>query len=157
MGDTDEGKPAQTNALAALFFARLYGVTGDPALSRCRRLDARLARRQPVRRPAQPVPLERPLRAAGRARRRPVRSERYFNYDQGIAIEALLAMAASTGTRRMLPRARAIGDSLHTSFWGRERGGYNLELGVEQVYTSYAAWASMGHLALYAADRTSAG
>src|SRR5215212_5660158 len=31
LGDTDEGKPAQTNALAALFFARLFAVTGDPA------------------------------------------------------------------------------------------------------------------------------
>ena len=28
-GDSEEGKPAQTNALAALFFARLYEATGD--------------------------------------------------------------------------------------------------------------------------------
>src|SRR3954464_14375503 len=29
LGDTDEGKPAQTNALAALFFPRLFGAAGD--------------------------------------------------------------------------------------------------------------------------------
>ena len=28
-GDSEEGKPAQTNALASLFFARLYEATGD--------------------------------------------------------------------------------------------------------------------------------
>jgi len=28
-GDSQEGKPAQTNALAALFFARLYAATND--------------------------------------------------------------------------------------------------------------------------------
>ena len=47
MGDSDEGKPAQTNALAALFFARLYGATGnqahrDAALSTIGWLDAAL-------------------------------------------------------------------------------------------------------------------
>ena len=30
-GDSDEGKPAQTNALAGLFFAELYDATGDPS------------------------------------------------------------------------------------------------------------------------------
>ena len=45
-----------------------------------------------------------------------------------------------------------IAPILHAQFWNPERGGYNLELGIEQVYTSYAAWASLGHLALYDAD-----
>jgi uncharacterized protein YyaL (SSP411 family) len=153
LGDTDEGKPAQTNALAALFFARLYGVTGDDAhkwaaWSTLGWLDAALFddQRSLYR---WSIRYERPAEHAGN----PVRADRYFNYDQSIAIEALLTMAAIDGDQARLGRARAIGSSLHGSFWGRERGGYNLELGVEQVYTSYAAWASMGHLALYAVDK----
>ena len=50
-----EGKPAQTNALAALFFARLYGVTGTPAhrdaaLATIGWLDAALFANRPRRR-----------------------------------------------------------------------------------------------------------
>jgi hypothetical protein len=153
LGDTDEGKPAQTNALAALFFARLYGVTGnqahlDAAVSTLGWLDANLydEQRSLYR---WSVRYERPPERVGG----PIRSNRYFNYDQSIAIDALLTMAAIDGDQDKIRRARAIGESLHTSFWGKERGGYNLEMGVEQVYTSYAAWASMGHLALYAQDR----
>jgi hypothetical protein len=152
MGDTEEGKPAQTNALAALFFARLYGVTGDPAhrdaaLSTIGWLDAALF--DPERNLYRwSVRYERPAEQAGG----PVRSERFFNYDQGLAIEAQLAVAKLDGSQDRVARARAIGDSLHTAFWSRERGGYNLEAGVEQVYTSYAAWTSLGHLALHALD-----
>jgi Glycosyl hydrolase family 76 len=152
MGDTDEGKPAQTNALAALFFARLYGVTGDPAhrdaaLSTIGWLDAALfdAERNLYR---WSVRYERPAEKVGG----PVRSERFFNYDQGLAIEAQLAVAKLDGNQDRVARARAIGDAMHTAFWSRERAGYNLEAGVEQVYTSYAAWTSLGHLALYAQD-----
>jgi hypothetical protein len=152
MGDSDEGKPAQTNALAALFFARLYGVTGNPAhrdaaLSTMNWLDAALfdGDRNLYR---WSVRYERPAEKAGSA----VRSQRFFNYDQGLAIEALLAVAQLDGNQDRIARARAIGDSMHTAFWSRERGGYNLEAGVEQVYTSYAAWTSLGHLALYAQD-----
>jgi uncharacterized protein YyaL (SSP411 family) len=152
MGNTEEGKPAQTNALAALFFARLYAVTDDPAyrdaaVSTLGWLDSALFddQRNLYR---WSVRYATPSDRSGPA----VRSDRYFNYDQGIAIEALLALAATDGDQGHVVRAKAIGDSLHTSFWARNGGGYNLELGVEQVYTSYAAWASMGHLALYAAD-----
>lgn len=150
LGDSEEGKPAQTNALAAVFFARLYGVTGNPAhldaaVTTLDWLDERLfdAQRNLYR---WSVRYERPAEKAGG----PIRADRYFNYDQSIAIEALLAMAAIDGDKGKIARARAIGDALHTAFWGKERGGYNLEMGVEQVYTSYAAWTSMGHLALYA-------
>ncbi len=152
MGDTDEGKPAQTNALAALFFARLYGVTGDPAhrdaaLSTIGWLDAALF--DPERNLYRwSVRYERPAERKGG----PVRSARFFNYDQGLAIEAQLAVAPLDGNQDRIARARAIGDALHTAFWSRERGGYNLEAGVEQVYTSYAAWTSLGHLALNAQD-----
>jgi hypothetical protein len=152
MGDSDEGKPAQTNALAALFFARLYGATGDPAhrdaaLSTVGWLDAALydEQRSLYR---WSVRYERPDAKQGG----PVRSDRYFNYDQGIAVEAQLAVAKLDGSQDRLNRARAIGDAAHTAFWNRERGGYNLEAGVEQVYTSYAAWTSIGHLALYNQD-----
>ncbi|HZO28899.1 MAG TPA: hypothetical protein VFH48_23240, partial [Chloroflexota bacterium] len=79
-------------------------------------------------------------------------SERFFNYDQGLAIEAQLAVAQLDGNKDRIARARVIGDAMHTAFWSRERGGYNLEAGVEQVFTSYAAWTSLGHLALYAQD-----
>ena len=152
LGDSDEGKPAQTNALAALFFARLYAVTGDPAhraaaLSTIGWLDAALF--DPERNLYRwSVRYERPERRAGG----PVRSDRYFNYDQGIAIEAQLAISKLDGNGDRVARARAMGDALHTAFWNRERGGYNLESDVEQVYVSYAAWTSLGHLALFAHD-----
>jgi len=152
MGDSDEGKPAQTNALAALFFARLYGVTGDPAhrdaaLSTIGWLDAALF--DPERNLYRwSVRHARPAEKKGG----PVRSERFFNYDQGLAIEAQLAVAQLDGNKDRIPRARAIGDAMHSAFWSRERGGYNLEAGVEQVYTSYSAWTSLGHLALHAQD-----
>jgi hypothetical protein len=152
MGDSDEGKPAQTNALAALFFARLYGVTGDPAhrdaaLSTIGWLDAALF--DPDRNLYRwSVRYDRPAEKVGG----PVKSDRYFNYDQGLAIEAQLAVAKLDGNKDRIARARAIGDATHSAFWNRERAGYNLEAGIEQVYTSYAAWTSLGHLALYAQD-----
>ena len=151
-GDTDEGKPAQTNALAALFLARLYGVTGDEgyrerALATLAWMDSvlydasRSLYRWSVRyaRPAERVGAE-------------VRSQRFFNYDQAVAIEAQLVAAGIDGDAGRLSRARSMGAALHVAFWNREQGGYNLELGVEQVYTSYAAWTSLGHLALHATD-----
>jgi hypothetical protein len=151
-GDTDEGKPAQSNALAALFFARLFQETGNHtfrgnALSTLAWLDSALfdegrnLYRWSVR-------YERPSDRAGG----PIRSERYFNYDQAIAIEAQLLVAGIDGDGGRVSRARAIGDALHASFWNSAKGGYNLEAGVDQVYTSYAAWASFGHLALYSID-----
>jgi uncharacterized protein YyaL (SSP411 family) len=51
-----------------------------------------------------------------------------------------------------LERARAVGDALHSAFTSTRLGGYNLQAGVEQVFTSYSAWTSFGHLALYDAD-----
>jgi hypothetical protein len=151
-GDTDEGKPAQSNALAALFFARLFLVTGDHtqrinALSTLAWLDSvlfdesRNLYRWSIR-------YERPAERIGG----PIRSERYFNYDQAIAIEAQLLVANIDGDGGRVARARAIGDALHVAFWNGAKGGYNLESGVDQVYTSYAAWASFGHLALYGVD-----
>ena len=151
-GDTDEGKPAQSNALAALFFARLYAVTGneayrDQAFATISWLDGRLfdRSRNLYRWSAR---YARPDERSGNE----IRANRYFNYDQGIAIEAQLLIGTMDRNPERAARARAIGDAVHTAFWNRERGGYNLEAGVEQVYTSYAAWTSFGHLALHAAD-----
>ena len=152
-GDTDEGKPAQTNALAALFFARLHAVTGDEAarewsLRTLFWLDTYLY--DPDRQ------LYRWSMRYGRPGDRlgdPVLSERYFNYDQGIAIQAEILATRLDGDPARLDRARDVGRALHRDFWGAERGGYNLQARVGQVYASYAAWASLGHLALYDADR----
>lgn len=151
-GDTDEGKPAQTNALAALFLARLYQVTGeqayaDAALGTLWWLDTKLydPNRQLYR---WSVRYERPAERAGNE----IVSDRYFNYDQGIAIEAQLVLASIYSDDGRLARARGIGEATHRAFWSKDRGGYNLEMGVEQVFTSYAAWTSLGHLALYSVD-----
>ena len=151
-GDTEEGKPAQSNALAALFFARLHTMTGnvayrDQAYATVTWLDGRLF--DPSRNLYRwSVRYERPTERAGRE----IRSDRYFNYDQGIAIEMQLLIGTLDRNAERPARARAIGDAVHAAFWNKDRGGYNLEAGVEQVYTSYAAWTSLGHLALNAAD-----
>ncbi|HEY2596097.1 MAG TPA: hypothetical protein VGK33_19570, partial [Chloroflexota bacterium] len=60
------------------------------------------------------------------------------------------------GDPNRLTRAQSIGRAAHDAFWSKSIGGYNLEAGVEQVYASYAAWTSLGYLALYAADGNSA-
>ena len=151
-GDTAEGKPAQSNALAAQFFARLYQATGAEtyrgwALRTLDWLDRTLY--EPTWQLYRwSVHYADPARRTGS----PVVSDRYFNYDQSIAIEAQLLAATLTGNRQPLERARAIGRAVPPTFWNQALGGYNLEAGIDQVYTSYAAWTSLGHLALYAWD-----
>lgn len=150
-GTTAEGKPAQSNAIAALFFARLYDATGDPTY---RDWAARtLLWLDTV--------LYDPSRSLYRwsvsyqdltARTGAVISQRYFNYDQGIAIEAELDSARQTGDLGRAARARAVGQAIEPAFWSASQGGYDLEAGIEQVYTAYAAWTSLGHLALYDSD-----
>ena len=151
-GTTDEGKPAQTNALAALFFARMYRVTGNElyriwAVRTLLWLDTVLydPERQLYRRS---------VRYANPAERTgpPIADPRYFNYDQGLAIEAQLGVAALDGDAGRVDLARRVGLAVHNAFWERERGGYNLEAGVDQVYASYAAWTSLGHVALHRTD-----
>jgi uncharacterized protein YyaL (SSP411 family) len=151
-GDTAEGKPAQSNALAAQFFAQLYQATGADvyrqwALRTLHWLDHTLYE------PAWQlyrwsVHYADPTGRTGG----PVISDRYFNYDQSLAIEAQLLAASLDGDPQHLERARAIGRAVPPTFWNQARGGYNLEAGIEQVYTAYAAWTSLGHLALYALD-----
>ena len=149
--DPGVGKPAQSNALAALFFARLHRETGVGtyrtwSLRTLDWLDGVLY--DPTRQLYRwSVSYADPANRTGM-----VIHGRYFNYDQGIAIEAQLESARPRREPGRLARAREIGRALHVAFWGQERGGYNLEAGIEQVYTSYAAWTSLGHLALHDAD-----
>jgi glycosyl hydrolase family 76 len=150
-GDTQEGKPAQTNALAALFFARLYDVTADPtyrdwSLRSLLWLDTILwdPGRQLYRWSIGYADI--PSRTGAMVH------ARYFNYDQGIAIQAQLEALNLDGDQNRLARAQAIARATHAAFWSAPLGGYNLEAGVDQVYTSYAAWTSLGFTALYAVD-----
>jgi len=154
-GDSPEGKPAQTNALAALFFARLYAATGEVtyrewALRSLLWLDTILydPRRHLYRWSVSYQDFERRSGATI--------SQRYFNYDQGIAIEAQLAAAQLDGDPNRLARAQAVGHAAQAAFWSSDLGGYNLEAGIEQVFTSYGTWTSLGDLALYDADGDSA-
>ncbi|MBA2450701.1 MAG: hypothetical protein H0V51_22030 [Chloroflexi bacterium] len=151
-GDTDEGKPAQTNAIAALFLGRLHQATGagvyrEWTLRTLFWMDTVLY--EPSRDLYRwSVHYQDPARRTGPI----VRSPRFFNYDQGIAIEAQLLAARLDGEPGRLARARELGQALHRDFWSQHGGGYNLQAGVEQVYTSYASWASLGHLALHDVD-----
>src|SRR5205823_11816738 len=79
-------------------------------------------------------------------------SNRVFNYDQGLAIQAQLAAYELDGDPGRLARATDIGRAITPTFWSAELGSYNLEAGVPQVFTSYAAWTSLGHLALFQLD-----
>jgi hypothetical protein len=150
-GNSREGKPAQTNALAALFFARLYQHTSDP-------LDRQWALRTLLWLDSV---LYDPMKSLYRwsvtfenlsSRTGSVIRPRYFNYEQGVAIQAQLAAYELDGDPGRLERARGVGDALHSTFSSTVLGGYNLQAGVEQVFTSYSAWTSFGHLALYDAD-----
>ncbi len=153
-GDSQEGKPAQTNALAALFFARLYAVTNDAsyrlwALRTLLWLDTILydPSRQLYRWSVSFTDV--PHRTGASL------SQRYFNYDQAIAVEAQLAALRLDNDQNRLSRARDIARSTHSAFWSAELGGYNLEANVDQVFTSYGAWTSFGFLALFDVDHDS--
>jgi hypothetical protein len=148
-GDTREGKPAQSNALAALFFANLYEVTGDAtyrqwALRTLLWLDTILW--DPVHQLyAWSVSYQDLEKRTGAV----VSLGEYFNYDQAIAIEAQMHANRMDGDPNRLTRARMLGDSIQREMWNQRGGGYNIEAGNEHVFTSYSAWTSLGHLALY--------
>jgi hypothetical protein len=114
-GDTLEGKPAQTNGLAAEFFLQLYGLTGEPAYREWAEktldwLDARLY--NPDGEPYRwSIHFQDP-----KQRRGEVVADRYFNYDQGILIEAnLLAHRYLGGDQRFYERARSLAASTRCS------------------------------------------
>jgi hypothetical protein len=151
-GDSPEGKPAQANGLAADLFAQLYGLTGaseyrDWALRTLDWLDATLwdAAADLYR---WSIAYAEPERRRGR-----LLSNRYFNYDQGIMIEARLAQSRHIRADPAdLARARAVAARLEAAFWHAGEGGFNLEAGVEQVFAIYSAWLTPSLLALYAVD-----
>jgi uncharacterized protein YyaL (SSP411 family) len=151
-GDRPEGKPAQSNALAALFFARLHVATGDEnarvwSLRTLDWLDATLYDPD-TRLYRWSARYQDPQHHAGG----PVLANRYFNYDQAIAIQAQIAAARLDARPDRLERAREVGQAVQAAFWNAARGGYNIEVGVDRVFASYGAWTSFGHLALYDQD-----
>jgi hypothetical protein len=150
-GEALEGKPAESNALTALFLANLYQVTGQPsyrtwALRTLLWLDTILYD------PARHLYRWNAGFADPEHQTGPQVSTTYFNYDQSLAISAELAAYRLDGDPARLTRARAVGQALQDEFWEQDQGGYNLEAGVNQVYTAYSAWVSLGHLALFAQD-----
>jgi uncharacterized protein YyaL (SSP411 family) len=150
-GDGVEGKPAQSNGLAALLFLGLHDLTGE---ARWRGWAARTL-----------AWLDATLWDAGAglyrysvhyadlaARTGRVVERRYFNYDQAILIEALARRARAWGDAPSLPRARTIASRLDATFWDERLGGYVLETSVPQLYLVYAAWLTPALLALHAVD-----
>ena len=151
LGDSIEGKPAQTNALAVQLFAELHEASGDERyLAWAHRaldwLDAALwdDRAGLYRWSVHYADLA--------ARRGRVLSDRFFNYDQAIAIEALLALRRIEGGRAYLERARSIAARLEPAFWRRPEGGFNLVAGVPHVMPVYSAWLTNSLLALHRVD-----
>jgi hypothetical protein len=151
-GDSIEGKPAQTNALAAEFFLQLYAMTAEPGYRAWAErtlawLDAKLWD------PGAQLYRWSVAFADLKQRQGEVVANRYFNYDQGIMIEAhLLAYAGLGNDPRHLERAQTIGRRLDPVFWDAQRGGYNLEAGIPQVFAVYSAWLTPSLLQLYQQD-----
>lgn len=146
-GDSAEGKPAQTNGLAALFFARLYHVTGNPddqawALRTLLWLDTVLYEQSKHLYRWSVAYADIPKRSGS------IIAQRYFNYDQGIGIQAQLAAFTVDQDPGHAQRARDIGMATMSTFWSDELGGLNLEAGIQQVYAGFSAWATLGDLAL---------
>ena len=150
-GDSEEGKPAQTNALAALFFARLYAATDNPSY-RDWSLRTLLWMDTVLYDPGKHLYHWSAAYQDVKARTGARISDRYFNYDQGIAVEAQLAAMALDHDPNRLTRARDIAHATRGAFWAPELGGYNLEAGVNQVYAGYGAWTALGYLALFDTD-----
>jgi hypothetical protein len=150
-GDSAEGKPAQTNALAALFFARLYAETNNPE-DRAWALRTLLWMDTVLYDPTRHLYRWSVSHADIPKRTGAVISQRFFNYDQGLAIQAQLAAFALDHDAARPQRARDVGGAVMTAFWSDEIGSFNLEAGIQQVYTGFSAWTSFGHLALFDMD-----
>ncbi|MCC7104233.1 MAG: hypothetical protein IT307_03755 [Chloroflexi bacterium] len=147
-----EGKPTQTNAAAAELFLRLYLATNDvryldQALQTLAWLDATTYDPR--------VGLYRlGIRHSSTADQTgTLMEDRYFGYDQAIAIEVNLLLGRIQGQLpERLAKAQSLGRALHAAFWDPELGGYRLERDVDAVYTPYAAWVSQALLHLYDED-----
>jgi len=151
-GDSEEGKPAQTNGLATEFFLQLYGLTGEPGYREWAEKTLAWLDRELFDPNGQ---LYRWSAHFGdlKQRKGEVVSDRFFSYDQGILIEAnLLAYRYLGGDPRYLERARLLGRRIDPVFWDAEHGGYDLEAGLPQVYAVYSAWLSPSLLMLQRED-----
>jgi hypothetical protein len=145
-----EGKPAQTTALMAHLMAELHAETGrafyrDWALSGLRWLDDTLWVAEwglyaysINRSPDDPEGV--------------AITDRYYGYDQAIAIQALLRLHRSQVGTDYLGQAQRLGRAMDRAFWHDELGGYRLEAHLSDLYAPYAAWVSEALLDLYAAD-----
>jgi Glycosyl hydrolase family 76 len=150
-GDSAEGKPAQTNALAALFFARLYAETNNPE-DRAWALRTLLWMDTVLYDPGRHLYHWSVSYSDLPRRTGALITPRFFNYDQGLAIQAQLAAFRLDHDAARPQRARDVGGAVMTAFWSDELGSFNLEAGIQQVYTGFSAWTSFGHLALYELD-----
>ena len=151
-GNSPEGKPAISQGLAIQLLARLFGATGRAELrTAALELDGWTDRN--LFDPTGGLYRWSVSYADCAARRGRVVAERFFGYDQGIMIEAKLALhrhvAADPG---YVLRAQEVAGQLEASFWHPGEGGFNLESGCEQVYAVYAAWLTPSLLALYPLD-----
>jgi uncharacterized protein YyaL (SSP411 family) len=182
-GDGVEGKPAQSNGLAALLFLGLQQVSGD---ERWGAWTARtLAWLDDNLWDAAAGIYRYSVRYADLAARTGrIVEQRYFNYDQAILIEVHArasdppaarrariqvrdAKAAGVALAHALPgdtpahpdahiaRARSMAGALEERFWDAALGGYVLESGVPQLFLVYAAWLTPALLALFAVDADS--
>jgi hypothetical protein len=132
-----EGKPAQTNALAALFFGRLYELTGD-VVYRTWMLRSLLWLDTVLYDPGKRLYRWSVGYQDLAAKKGAVIHQRFFNYDQSIAIEAPLLAARLDGDMNRLPRAASVGEALQLAFWVPQYG-YKLDADGAQIYVSYGA------------------
>jgi uncharacterized protein YyaL (SSP411 family) len=152
LGDSPEGKPAQANGLAAALFLKLHRLTGD---SRYRTWSEQTLAWLNETLWEESVGLYRWSVAFADmpGRRGRFVAHRYFNYDQGIIIEALLErFLHGGGDPRDLQRAQTIAGKLESAFWQLPHGGFQLEAGQDYVMAIYSAWLTPSLLALYRVD-----
>jgi uncharacterized protein YyaL (SSP411 family) len=147
-----EGKPAQANALAAALFLRLHALTGDPTVRAW--ADETLAWLDTTLWDDDAGLYRWAVHYADRAAHAgQAVSPYYFNYDQGLLIEAhLLRYQADGQPTAELARAQRIAAALDETFWDARRPGYSLRSGVVWIYPTFAAWLTPPLVALYRVD-----
>ena len=152
-GNSPEGKPTISQGLAIQLFARLFAATGRADFrARALQLDAWTDRN--LFDPGVGLYRWSVSYADCAARRGWLVAERFFGYDQGIMIEAQLALRRHVAPEpSYLRRAQELASRLEASFWHAGEGGFNLELGCEQVYAIYGAWLTPSLLELFQVDR----
>lgn len=120
-----DGKPAQSTALLAHVMAEMYAETG------IRRTDSTPSMHWTGSIGASGAPITRCTPIASCTARSPTGTaitQRYFGYDQAIAIQAFLALYRREPEHTVyLERALYSGRSIDHYFWQQELGGYTLE------------------------------